>query len=296
MKSSSPVPSAGALVPGGHVVLCTQSKTYELRQVQTSNTVLVLRPQKAPLDDDGVSRKGVQAFATCSSTLEVLCMQATEKTKWPAQWLQELLPVWSGASSVAGPSLKSKAHYFAEVPYSDDDIEKAWTFMTAFEEDGHSFRPTERTLLELWQDLRRCVDVTGDIDVEQLFSDMRDTDYSRGLIQALINRISVSESLDRRIKLDRDTTLQWLAVNAIAAKTGSQEAQSWSESVPPEWLEDDADGQLSHCAAEAVEQAGAAPPEIAKAVAAAKTKEAAAGSKRIGKSTNWHEKLKRPKR
>lgn len=132
------------LINHGNAVLCTDSKTFELRQVQTSNSVYVLQPRL-------ISKAGsspvldLAAVAQCGSTLE-----AVPSTGWPHQLLKDLLPFWGEQ-----PPLQkwTKREVFANLPFSNGELESAWVDMILFECDSYSLRPRAKTVLVLWEDI-----------------------------------------------------------------------------------------------------------------------------------------------
>lgn len=301
-----------------HTVLCTDERTYEIKQVQTSNTVMVMRPQQSrsetsnrddevDMDEDENEGKsasegadwGMEAFAMCGSTLEVLPIKPGPKVKTAAQWLKTLLPAWRGPESASldqrggtGDEQKGKQDYTHDVPYSNVELDVAWKALMVFETRGKCWRPTEGALLDLWKGLTRSLDVTGTLDSGDLEAVLGQEDCPKELAEALRNALTKETKGKSTLEFDKDSTLSWLAVNYLEANPQTDITDS-KELIPPEWQEEDAEAQLKACAATTVDAGDGAALPIKDA---ATTPSKDSGPKRIGKSTNWHDKFKRAKR
>lgn len=66
----SQAPSAAASGKTAYAVLCTPTKTYQLRQVQTSNSLFVTRPTLDAHGND-IPVPTTRAVASCTATLEL---------------------------------------------------------------------------------------------------------------------------------------------------------------------------------------------------------------------------------
>ena len=145
---------------GANAVLCTDSKTFELRQVQTSNSVHILQPRVVSRETSSAVHD-LTAIAQCGSTLEPV-----PSTGWPHQFLKDLLPVWGEYTAA---EKWTKQQVFANLPFSDGELESAWTQMISFEHDGYSLRPRARSILTLWEDVMSAATAEA-IPLDQSFS------------------------------------------------------------------------------------------------------------------------------
>lgn len=89
-ESKQPSPSA---------VLCTDGHTYQLRQVQSSNSVFILQPSESRRGDDLLSSQSLLAIAQCTSTLELISSDTTASFALVSQLLRTSLPSYKGTGT-----------------------------------------------------------------------------------------------------------------------------------------------------------------------------------------------------
>lgn len=268
--------------------------TYAVKQVQTSNTVLLLRPVAFCADDDGLPLVRLQAFATSSSTLELQPCEVGSKARSAAHWLSDLLPTWSSSMPVTFEQARNKIAYLDDVPFSDEECDAAWHDFFAFEEDGQAFRPAEKELLDLWRTLKQCVDVTAPFKVEDVFAAMRDSDFPRGMIEAVVVSSLTKRPREGIFSFNKSSTVPWLAKLTSCLSAGvTSVANDLRDILPQEW----------HATADGLSSANAAAGNLRSLASASAVEQTTTDSKqsstgaakRIGKQTNWHEKFKRAK-
>jgi len=154
-------------VPTGkpsYAVLCTPNKTYQIRQVQTSNSVFVTQSSTST-DDVGLPIDGINAIASCTATLELHAV-----TESASNYLKVALITWDEDSSTSKPRQngQSKHSILKEIPLSDGECEVSWAQLCAFEHNGRSYMPTAGALVSLWKDVLE-VSIAESIDLSQMF-------------------------------------------------------------------------------------------------------------------------------
>lgn len=200
IKSSSHDPSGSSgSKPGASEFanLCTPTSTYALRQVNSSNSIFVIKPNPQPeegrngpneqqLDKDG-RRATVTAIAQCNSTLEV--HKAGEGDSAPL-FLHKLATVYDIADAEddalesndamdvdgegAGGAARSRARLFADIPVSFSECRRAWVEECAFVSWDSGLGqwicrwPTAAVKLLVWKKLFEGAVLQG-INLEQQF-------------------------------------------------------------------------------------------------------------------------------
>lgn len=273
-------------------VLCTPDKTYEIKQVQTSNTVLILRQSPAKAGDIESVSSGLEAFASCASTIELHAFKHTSKSQSALQHLRESLPTYH-SDTLPQPGPLKKSDHFANIPFSEAECEEAWTQLLAFEHSGQAFQSAESLLLEMWKSIVKCFDVTDSNMASDVLQTLdRDFEYPPELSRALLGHISVSEAQGDRMSFSKDKVILWLNeiyISRISALSTNSDIQRilevWMDLLPGGWVDKDTEARLLALS----NNAHGGP----KSDSSSTGKAATGGVKRIGKSTNWHEKLKK---
>lgn len=257
--------------------------------------MLLLRPSVQQPADDSLPLDALQAFATCSSTLELQPIDVGGKTRSAVQWLYDLLPAWSSSMQVSFDQTKKSSAYFDDVPFSHDECDAAWRQLFAFEDNDQGFRPAEKELLDLWRSLKQCTDVTGPFKLEDVYAAMRESDFPPGIIEAVVLS-PLTDCLQRdTFSFQEGATVSWLwkLLKSLEAADDSI-AHDLEEILPPEWH---ATGQdVSSKTASPNVTANLANIGVDEKTAKEARQNNTGAAKRIGKQTNWHEKFKRPKK
>ena len=84
---------------GPSAVLCTDDRTYQLRQVQSSNSVFILQPSESSRGNDRIPSQSLLAIAQCTSTLELIPSDAAASFALTSQLLKKTLPSYNGADT-----------------------------------------------------------------------------------------------------------------------------------------------------------------------------------------------------
>ena len=172
----SGVPNDDARQQGSNAVLCTDSQTYHIRQVHSSNSIFVTLPWETPHNrsEETIVATSISAVAKCTATLELL-----PSSPCSVAYLRERL-----ASYVAGDQADSevvssgerniaiegnKSSLLEDAPFSVREFESAWKILCAFDLEGKSFRPTAPSLVSIWRSILSAISLRS-INLEESFS------------------------------------------------------------------------------------------------------------------------------
>jgi sister chromatid cohesion protein DCC1 len=215
----SQAPSATGASPA-YAVLCTPNKTFQLRQVQTSNSLFVTRPALEAQGDE-IPVPATRAIASCTATLELHPSDGS-----PVAYLDDVLPVYDlvdGDVDAAGNG-KSKAAIFSHMPLSEGQCEQAWKDMMAFEFAGSSYRPSANTLIQVWKSINSAAQAQGiKLDsqflVEDICEDVSEEGHPVTLVKAILYYLAADEQGKGGWSvLHRSRTVQFVGQNLLEAK------------------------------------------------------------------------------
>ncbi|KAF8466224.1 sister chromatid cohesion protein Dcc1 [Kalaharituber pfeilii] len=160
--------TASSSTNSGHAVLCTPDQTYSIRQVQTSNSIYLLKPHLLPPESYSlgtesfldVPKPGLAIVSTATSYLELL-----PTTPNIHSHLYKVLPVYHGWVSVGDEHDDDKKDGFSmqieppdhrgfsgiqdNTPASDGELRCAWNDIGCFEIGTVSYRPNAIVSLQL---------------------------------------------------------------------------------------------------------------------------------------------------
>ena len=80
-------------------VLCTNDLTFQLRQVQSSNSIFILRPTESHGTEDEIPLPSVSATAQCTSTLELIPSDTAASPALLSRFLRDSLPSYNGTET-----------------------------------------------------------------------------------------------------------------------------------------------------------------------------------------------------
>lgn len=261
LKSSDPQPSSSA-----EAVLCTPDKTYQVREVQTSNSVLVSCPTTGGASQaSGIAEPGLSAISKCGSTLELL--PSKEVSAKP--FLIKALPLYTGLEGdefLTTQAAKRRDRVFADIPLSVGECEHGWIDTVAFEagSPARSFRPAASIALKAWATMllvanEQGIDLTGMLVpsyLGTLFSSAED--WPVELTKAVVKRLVAPEDALRLhatyvdedtatmdVALDRSRTIQWTGLVLLETLWREQGpvpmtefVAKWKDSLPEAWRDD----------------------------------------------------------
>ena len=229
-------------------MLCTPTNSFQIRQVQTSNSLFVTQPILLNDQADGTPTPTTCAIASCTATLELHPTDASA-----AAHLSDLLPVYD---IVAGEvdtthNARTKAHVFTDVPLSDAQCEQAWDDLLAFELSGSSYRPSVNALRQVWASINAAASAESvQLDNQFLGHDLANLVAEEGHPAALalaVFRHLASPEQDTRGQwscLDRRKTVSHVGTTLLQAKQGVADTpvaefiDEWRDLLPEAWRSD----------------------------------------------------------
>lgn len=208
MRSVASGLSDGSASAPANVVLCTDSQTYQVRQVQSSNSVFILQPSESrePPEDDSIPPVSLSAIAQCVATLELI-----PATPSPIAFLTETLPIYSGPEAIAGcdlapitntipPEHRARQAICGDAPFSPTEFDTAWKNLCAFEFDNRAYLPTALSLASVWKSIISA-ETLRNASLEERFSPgtlrgaIEEDGHPSALFGAIMARLG-SEKLD----------------------------------------------------------------------------------------------------
>ncbi|KAF2226989.1 hypothetical protein BDZ85DRAFT_257069 [Elsinoe ampelina] len=234
----------------GHAALCSSNQTFELRQVQTSNSVHITTPTSVA-EQDGGSVAGLVSIAQCGSSLE-LTGKANGDAIAP---LKALLPIFHDERTDNSPlemPARSKLDVFSQIPLSEGECERGWQSLYAFETGSpkQSFRPSPRLLVKAWSSIMSSavldgVDLAGSVSQENLQAWMEASDdVPDALMHTIVNHlrdINSNGALDGLVTFDKTRTIQFTGTQLLYNLVEVEEddyVRQWYNLLPEKWRSD----------------------------------------------------------
>ena len=108
-SAESPIANDASKQPGPNAVLCTDDHTFQLRQVQSSNSVFILQPSESRRGENEITPPILSAIAQCTSTLELVTSNAAVSITLICLLLKESLHEYKGIETgmVLGTNIES---------------------------------------------------------------------------------------------------------------------------------------------------------------------------------------------
>ncbi|KAF2671816.1 hypothetical protein BT63DRAFT_411162 [Microthyrium microscopicum] len=214
-------------------VLCTDSKTYQIRQVQTSNSLHIVQQSPVP-GQDGL-KDGLCSIATCPATLELSANSSDVGLD-----LKEMLVRWDGDESTKTTRGQSREFIFANLPASNGEITDKWSQFCAFEVGDRSYTPTASAILNAWKAIHMAAEAEGQ-DLAVVASNpafFEKLAEEEGLPAAFLEAIRC-----RMIYQNgglTQTTTSWLAEVVLGSSPGTSLSRtvflaSWHDLLPEKW-------------------------------------------------------------
>lgn len=202
LKSTSVTAPNAALTAASNAVLCTNDRTFHLRQVHSSNSVFLLQPSEATTssEDGSIPIPGVSVVAQCKATLELIPAATSA-----IPYLKESLPVYrdplgDGNSKFelsSTSAAKSKLAILDNAPMSTDEFESGWIEVCAFETRGQARRPLASTLNGIWKSILSAAAVNAlkfddGFPTSSITSLVEEDGYPKSLLVAVLTRLSAT--------------------------------------------------------------------------------------------------------
>ncbi|EEB05779.1 DNA replication factor C complex subunit Dcc1 [Schizosaccharomyces japonicus yFS275] len=222
---------------GSTSVLCTRSKTYAIRQVVQSNSLLLFEKEKTQNTMDLKTR--------CDIYLELDRIHGTVN-------LEELLPLWSlddmnkNLHGIAMKELK------VMIPLSIGEIDQILLDECVLFKNGECWRLTPAVICEYIQWICAIyVSLNGQKGLEaegnwnQLEETAKQDDLDRDILQSVLHGISTTKvPLENQltcVKLDKQRIAYWFGRKLlldIVTASPEQFVEQWKQLVPPDVVEE----------------------------------------------------------
>jgi sister chromatid cohesion protein DCC1 len=229
-----------------YAVLCTPSKAFQLRQVQTSNSLFITQPALEAHSNE-MPVPVTRAIASCTATLELHPTDASA-----AALLKDVLPLYdiiAGDVDATGNGL-SKAAIFDDIPLSDGQCQSGWDEVVAFEHEESSYRPSANALSQVWRSINAAALAEGvKLDSQFLENDITravaEDGHPQSFTEAILGVLS-SEGQDRNgpwCCLERSKTVTFVGKILLDAKQGNDYlianfTDAWEDKLPEAWRKD----------------------------------------------------------
>lgn len=188
-------------------VLCTDDKTFHIRQVHSSNSIYITEPAREDDAPEGkpLHRAGIRAIAQCAATLELIPTSVDG-----ASMLRQTLPIYKGPldtlksklDSVASsyPKTRTSKHKLSEdLPISPQEFEDSCIELCVFEVFGQAWVPSALELSAIWKSIISAATIKG-VNLAEAFEakDLIDTvieedKFPQDLFNAVMKRTCIDD-------------------------------------------------------------------------------------------------------
>ena len=266
MKSIAPNLSDGLGKPSANAVLCTDDQTYQIRQVQSSNSVLVVQPSgnSPPSITDSVPSSSISAIAQCPITLE-LCLTSNSA----AAYLKQSIPLHSESESklaLKSSEATSKYALLDNAPFSSGEFDKAWEELCCFELEGQAWLPIASVIVDLWRSVMsaatvRSVAIENAFSISALEGSVEEDGHPVAFFRAVIDRLSSEENdlmdgcectlappsiseakIPNGVILDRTKAVSWIGAAFLESQQAPPDGiflpefvREWQDLLPETW-------------------------------------------------------------
>lgn len=240
-------------------VLCTPYKTYDIRQVSTSNTVFVTESTSKSKIQDGSSQPVLKAISQPQSTLELLPCSATSAIPY----IVAALPSYTSTQHNSSTTTLTKDDLFANIPLSDGQCEAGWIELACFESgDGrHAVVPTASVKTKVWEAILGAatatgIDLTGELGPDDLSRLLNmESDWPEAVTTAVLRSMSTSYLTSSVITLDPElcakrvgqALLKDLSDTARGSISAASFKTKWADLLPEKWRSHAALNLLNGC-------------------------------------------------
>lgn len=223
-----------------NAVLCTQDRTYEVRQVNTSNSVYVTKPCH-----QGGSNNALEAIAKCNSTLELTPVSKTSAIPF----IKKALPIYASTGNFESPKSVSKAELFSHIPLSQAECEEGWSELACFESINPPgcFIPSAKVKVQVWETALTAATAEGANlqdpfiadDIPVFAMDLRE-DWPIELLTGIFASVSPKTAGDN-LAIDEERCVRFVGLSQLEARSGGRATdlagfiKAWKDSVPEAW-------------------------------------------------------------
>ena len=237
-------------------MLCTDKQTYQVRQVQSSNSVFITQPSEKPFGSDGIPVAGISAIAHCPTLLELIPSSPPS-----IAFLRQNLPLYMGSESEDGVILsgvdpadpldkQSKNNLLKDAPFSTGEFEHAWKELCAFESGDQSWIPAAQPCANCWKAIIaaatiRSLDLGEGFPTTVLAGTVEEDGHPVALLEAVLARLSADDRdmMDGHAQLDSAKCVPWVGAVLLESRTSSRTGgvgvmefmRIWHDLLPEGW-------------------------------------------------------------
>ncbi|CZT14685.1 uncharacterized protein RCC_00658 [Ramularia collo-cygni] len=228
-----------------NAVLCTPEKTYDIRQVSSSNSVYLTKPHECADEGGGVPRTGIETVAKCSSTIELL----PTKKQSAAPYIKAALPTYVSTGKYSSQNSTSRAELYSHIPLSQAECELGWSELACFESTSPQgcFVPSGQVKVQIWQAAITAATAEG-TDLSSSFSkndipgyavDLAE-DWPTDLVAAVFAGVSqpIAETI---VAVDKEKCIQFVGLSLLQARSEGRPTETaaflkaWRDLMPESW-------------------------------------------------------------
>lgn len=288
-----------------HSVLCTPNKTYQIRQVSTSNSVYLIRPHDISDPSGGVPKTGVEAVAKIDTTIELLPTSGSSA----APYIKAALPTYASTGNYGTAAPISKRELFSHIPLSQAECEEGWRELACFESQAPagSYIPSAKVKAEVWQSAM-TVAVADGFEVDSPFPENDippfaidlPGEWPHELVVGIFSSVS-KPTPGGHLAVDQQRAVFFAGVNLLQAKSEGRAIdatsflKSWRDVVPEAWR-----GKCAFAILEGyyslMDNAKSVKYVDTTAAATAALEATAKEAKSLGAKRKWHEKFRASKK
>lgn len=291
-----------------NTVLCTLDKTYDIRQVSSSNSVYLTKPHETTDEGGGLPRIGIETVAKCDSTIELLPLSKQSA----APYIRAALPTYVSTGKYSSKKSISKSELFSHIPLSQAECELGWSELACFEsiEPSGCFVPSGQLKVQIWQAAitaatAESADISSSFSKDDIPSYAVDLteEWPANLVTAIFASVSQPVA-DTILAVDKDTCIKFVGLSLLQARSEGRATETaaflkaWKDVMPETWR---SNCQLSVLKGSYTSQPGsgsityAASAIDAKGVIVRPT-DADETKTTLGAKRKWHEKFRASKR
>ena len=183
-----------------NAVLCSENQTFEVRQVQSSNTIYILKSSQSDsvVEYSALLKPGVSAIGQCKALLELVPVATA-----PIAFLKQALPTYRGHETKWNLANRStganRASILTDAPFSTGEFDNAWVDVCAFEYKNEALLPAAVDLCHIWTSFMSAatikgVDITKGFRTESLLYLITEDGYPEQLVASVLKRLSQEDN------------------------------------------------------------------------------------------------------
>lgn len=218
-------------------MLCTKDQTFELRQVQSSNVLYILRPSEV----EGDMRSGLAGVAQCHGLLELV-----PRSLDVLQYLRTTLPLYDASRNDNRQKTGTKSdELLYNAPFSEREIQNGQVELCVFEHGGYCWVPTAETARNVWRSITNSamiegISIDGKMDICRVKRLVLEDGCNGAIFDAIIRRISTNGEVDCQTSMSSSKCVSWLGsilLEAMAEPSVSKDffLSRWQDELPDIW-------------------------------------------------------------